>query len=158
MKHIITKVLLITIFLINSNCGFKVLDKSKVNNFTIKEIQTFGNNRINYKIKNNLLINSSKNNENILTLNLKTKKIKNIKEKNIKNEITKYEVLIETNLNFVLIRNSENYDIRISSKGDYLVADNYSTTLSNEKKLVDDLIESISQKILDEIGLNLNDI
>tara|TARA_B100001996_G_scaffold354354_1_gene316272 strand:+ start:306 stop:782 length:477 start_codon:yes stop_codon:yes gene_type:complete len=158
MNQIVTKVLLIGLFLINANCGFKVLDKSKINNFHIKEIQTFGNNRINYKIKNYLLINSSKNNENILSINLRTKKNKNIKEKNIKNEITKYEVLIESNLDFISINDGNNYNIKVSSKGDYLVADNYSTTLSNEKKLVDDLIEDISQQILDEIGLKLNDI
>ena len=158
MNQIITKSLLIFFFLLTSNCGFKVLDKSKINNFTIKEIQTSGNKRINYKIKNNLLVNSSKNNENILLINLKTKKIKNIKEKNIKNEITKYQISINANINFILMKNNKNYKINVSAEGDYLVAENYSTTLSNEKGLIDDLVENISKDILNEIRLNLNDI
>ena len=158
MNQIITKSLLIFFFLLTSNCGFKVLDKSKINNFTIKEIQTSGNKRINYKIKNNLLVNSSKNNENILLINLKTKKIKNIKEKNIKNEITKYEISLNVDVEFNLINNDENYTLNISNTGSYLVVDSYSTTLNNEKKLIDDLIENISEKILKKISLKLNDI
>ena len=142
----------------SSNCGFKVLDKSKINNFTIKNIETFGNKRINYTIKKDLLIKSPENNENLLTINLETKKIKNIKEKNIKNEITKYQILINAKISFKLISNDKNYEINISEEGDYLVAENYSTTLSNEKKLIDDLVEKISDNILDEISLKLNDI
>jgi len=158
MNQIITRFLLIVFFLLASNCGFKVLDRSAINNFTIKEIQTSGNKRINYKIKNNLLINSSKNNVNSILINLNTEKIKKIKEKNIKNEITKYKISINTNINFVLMKNDKNYTINVSTEGDYLVADNYSTTLSNEKELIDDLVENITKNILSEIRLNLNDI
>ena len=151
-------IVLIFSLVIFSGCGFKVVKLSELNNFYINEIDTEGDKRVSYEIRNNLVSMTKNPEKKLINLKLNSNKTKTIKEKNIKNEITKYEVLIETNLNFVLIRNSENYDIKISSKGDYLVADNYSTTLSNEKKLVDDLIESISQKILDEIGLNLNDI
>ena len=158
MNQVIIKSLLIFLFLLTSNCGFKVLNKSTINNFTIKEVQTSGNKRINYKIKNNLLINSSKNNENILLINLNTEKIKNIKEKNIKNEITKYQISINANINFVLMKNNKNYKINASAEGDYLVANNYSSTLSNEKGLIDDLVENISKDILNAIRLNLNDI
>ncbi len=158
MNKFIIKSFLIIFCLMSSNCGFKVLDKSRINNFAIQNIEAFGNKRINYTIKKNLLINSPENNKNLLTINLVTKKIKNIKEKNIKNEITKYQILINTKINFKLISNNENYEINVSEEGDYLVAENYSTTLSNEKELIDDLVEKISDNILDEIGLKLNDI
>ena len=48
--------------------------------------------------------------------------------------------------------------INLSNSGNYLVADSYSTTLNNEKKLVDDLIENISEKIQKKISSQLNDI
>ena len=61
-------------------------------------------------------------------------------------------------MEFNLINGDTNYKIDLSNKGDYLVADSYSTTLNNEKKLTNDLIENISEKILKKISLKLNDI
>ena len=157
MKKLINICLLIGL-LFTLNCGFKVVNKSKLNNFTIKEIELTGDRRINFKIKNNLIINSIKNSENVLFMNIDTNKIKKIKEKNIKNEITKYEILLNTNIKYHSDK-SDKYDpIILSVSGNYLVADNYSDTLNNEKKLIDNLIENISTKALEEIGQRLDDI
>jgi outer membrane lipopolysaccharide assembly protein LptE/RlpB len=158
MKQIITKSFLFLFLFATVNCGFKVINESEKNNFSIQEIKTSGNKRINFKIKNNLLNYSKKNNQNILLIDLSTKKTKNIKEKNIKNEITKYEISLNVNIKFNLINSDTNYKINLSNKGDYLVAESYSTTLNNEKKLIDNLIENISEKILKKISLKLNDI
>ena len=158
MKKIITKSFLFLFLFATVNCGFKVINESEKNKFSIQEIKTSGNKRINFKIKNNLLNYSKKNSRNILLIDLNTKKTKNIKEKNIKNEITKYEISLNINVEFNLINDDTNYKINLSNKGNYLVADSYSTTLNNEKKLTDDLIESISEKILKKISLKLNDI
>jgi len=158
MKKIITKSFLFLFLFITVNCGFKVINESEKNKFSIQEIKTSGDKRINFKIKNNLLNYSKKNNQNILLINLSTKKTKNIKEKNIKNEITKYEISLDANVKFNLINSDKNYKINLSNKGNYLVADSYSTTLNNEKKLIDDLIKNISEKILKKISLKLNDI
>ena len=158
MKQIITKSFLFLFLFATVNCGFKVINESEKNNFSIQEIKTSGNKRINFKIKNNLLNYSKKNNQNILLIDLSTKKTKNIKEKNIKNEITKYEISLNINVRFNLINSDTNYKINLSNKGNYLVVDSYSTTLNNEKKLIDNLIENISEKILKKISLKLNDI
>ena len=158
MKHVITKLLLFIFLFTTVNCGFKVINESEKNNFSIQEIKTSGDKRINFKIKNNLLNSSKKNNQNTLFINLSTKKTKNIKEKNIKNEITKYEISLNVDVEFNLINSDENYTLNISNTGSYLVVDSYSTTLNNEKKLIDDLIENISEKILKKISLQLNDI
>ena len=158
MKQIITKSFLFLFLFTTVNCGFKVINESEKNNFSIQEIKTSGNKRINFKIKNNLLNYSKKNNQNILLIDLSTKKTKNIKEKNIKNEITKYEISLNVNVRFNLINSDTNYKINLSNKGDYLVAESYSATLNNEKKLIDNLIENISEKILKKISLKLNDI
>ena len=158
MKQIITKSFLFLFLFATVNCGFKVINESEKNNFSIQEIKTSGNKRINFKIKNNLLNYSKKNNQNILLIDLSTKKTKNIKEKNIKNEITKYEISLNVNIKFNLINSDTNYKINLSNKGNYLVAKSYSTTLNNEKKLIDNLIENISEKILKKISLKLDDI
>ena len=158
MKQIITKSFLFLFLFTTVNCGFKVIDKSEENNFAIQEIKTSGDKRINFKIKNNLLNYSKKNNQNILFIDLSTEKNKKIKEKNIKNEITKYEISLNIDVRFNLINSEKNYKISLSNKGDYLVADSYSTTLNNEKKLTNDLVENASKKIIRKINLKLNDI
>ena len=158
MKKLITKSFLLLFLTITVSCGFKVINESEQNNFSIKEIKTLGDKRINFKIKNNLLNYSKKNNQNILYINLKSKKNKSIKEKNIKNEITKYEISLDIDVTFNLINSNTKYKINLYSKGDYLVAKSYSTTLNNEKKLIDDLTENISTKIKKKISFKLNDI
>ena len=158
MKQIITKSFFFLFLFATVNCGFKVINESEKNNFSIQEIKTSGDKRINFKIKNNLLNYSKKNNQNILLIDLSTKKTKNIKEKNIKNEITKYEISLDVNVRFNLINSDTSHKISLSNKGSYLVVDSYSTTLNNEKKMIDDLAENISEKILKKISLKLNDI
>ncbi len=131
MKIIIS---FITFFLLTTNCGFKVLDKSKNNNFSIQEVRTSGEMRINYKIKNNILINSKEASENQVVINLNTKKIKNIKEKNIKNEITKYEIFLISKVEFFLIKDDIRANFSKSVTGDFTAGNNYSATINNEKK------------------------
>ena len=68
MKKIIFKTLLLISLILTYNCGYKVLDNTINSNFTIKEIKNTGDSRINYKIKNNLLINSLENSNNLLSI------------------------------------------------------------------------------------------
>ena len=158
MKQLLIKFFLLLFFLLTVNCGFKVINESERSQFSIQEIKTTGDKRINFKIKNNLLNLSKKDNENVISLSVDTKKTKNIKEKNIKNEVTKYEISLNVSINFKVINSGIDYKINLSNNGSYLVDDSYSTTLNNEKKLIDDLIENMSEKIQKKISLKLNDI
>ncbi len=148
----------VAILLFTNNCGFKVLDKSKNNNFTIKEIRSSGEIRINHKIKNNILINSKENSENQMIISLNTKKIKTIKERNIKNEITKYQISLISNVEYFLLDSDIKTKFIKSVASDYTAGDNYSTSINNEKKVVDDLIENLSEKIFEEIVEKINDL
>ena len=154
----ITKILIILSLITTSHCGFKVLDKSQKNNFIIKDITTSGENRINYKIRNNILAKNNSVSRNFLSIDLKTKKIKIIKEKNTNNKINKYEISLQSEV----IISKIGYENKISfSKlvsGDFIVADNYSSTMVNEKKLTDNLADELSEIILDEIALKLDDL
>ena len=149
---------LVAIFFLTTNCGFKVLDKSKNINFSIQEIRTAGELRINHKIKNNLLINSKGDSEDQVIISLNTKKNKSIKEKNIKNEIIKYQISLVSQVEFFLIKGKSQNSFSKSVVGDFTAGDTYSTTINNEKKIVDNLIENLSEDILDEIILRLNDL
>ena len=158
MTKIITKSCLILLFFIISNCGYKVLDNLESDNFNIKEIKTSGDKRVNFKIKNSLIINSSKNKTNNLILELYTQKKKEIKEKNIKNEITKYQISLSSTVKLDFLENNKKQAFNIISTGDYSVGEKYSTTLKNEKRLIEDLANDLSNKIKNKINLVLNDL
>ena len=155
----LTKSVLILIFLITIGCGFKVVDNTNTNNFKIKEINTKGNSRINYKIKNYLLGNTKKINENILSLDMEVKLTKKVKEKNIKNEITKYEVILNTNISIFSIKKNKKNNFNLSVNGNYSVdTKNYSNTINNEKNLINNLTDKIAKNILDKINKTVNDL
>tara|TARA_B100000963_G_C22628453_1_gene673620 strand:+ start:2396 stop:2875 length:480 start_codon:yes stop_codon:yes gene_type:complete len=151
---------LFTIFFIlfTTSCGFKAIDNTKGSYFRVNEIKTYGDNRINYKIKNRILSNSSDKAQDSLIINLNTKKIKEVKEKNIKNEITKYDILIVVEVTLNFIENKKIEKFTLNSRGDYSVSEKYSTTLQNEKRLVDNLNDDISKKIINKISMLQNDI
>ena len=150
MKQFVFKSILVVSFLILSNCGYKVLDNLETN-FSIKEINASGDKRINFKIKNSLIIDSSYNKTNTLILTLDTKKTKKIKEKNIKNEITKYKIFLTSNIRISFIEKDLKQEFSVSSSGDYLAGEKYSATLQNEKRLIEDLTNDLADKIKNKL-------
>lgn len=157
MTQIITRSFLIIFFFITSNCGYKVLDNLESGNLSIKEIKTSGDKRTSFKIKNNLIVNSSKDTKNNLILEIYTEKNKKIKEKNIKNEIKKYEISLGSSVKLSFLKNNQEKKFSVISTGDYSVGDKYSVTLNNEKRLIEDLTNDISNQIKNKINLILND-
>tara|TARA_E500000178_G_scaffold297674_1_gene304501 strand:- start:352 stop:822 length:471 start_codon:yes stop_codon:yes gene_type:complete len=141
-----------------SGCGFKVVKKTDLGSFDFTTINSTGDKRINYKIKNKILSYSKKNAEKLISINLDTVKTKTIKEKNIKNEITKYQIQIDVSLNFEEINTNKSGEINIKKTGDYSVAKQYSQTLNNEKKLIDVLQSSIIDEITIKLARGLNDL
>ena len=74
---------LFTVFLILIyGCGFKFVDKSKLINFKIDTIVTSGEKRLNYKIKNKVLLSSNDQSNRRIQIDLKSERKKSVKEKN----------------------------------------------------------------------------
>ena len=140
------------------SCGYKIIDKTKQNNFVIADINSTGDRRINYKLKNNLTFNTKNSSQNVLNLTLNTKKTKEVKEKNIKNQITKYKISIIVDIKFNLVNSKKIYKVNSKKNGDYLVANNHASTLSNEKRLTENLAEIVSDDIKDKISSIINDL
>ncbi len=157
MNRLIKKIFVILALSSAFSCGFKVSDTSQNNDFKIREIQTNGNKRVNFKIKNYLLVNSSNKSTNSVSIKLDTEKVKNIKEKNIKNEITKYQIKFNTKVELLELQNFETLKFNISVTNEYLVGQNYSITLTNESKITDYLVDDLSDKILKRINEEIND-
>ena len=138
-------------------CGFEVVKMSDRNQFKITELNTSGDRRVNFKIKNSLIFNNSESKTQSIIMELYTEKKKEIKEKNIKNEITKYEINLITNLKINILNKNKVLNESVRVNGDYTVAENFSDTLSNEKKLIDNLVRKLSDQILDLINSRIND-
>ena len=152
LKLITISILLILL----TNCGFKIIDKRELINFNIKEISANGDRRINFELKNKLSDYNNPNSSKVIKIELNTKKDKSIKEKNIKNEITKYQIKVIVNVKLIRTDNINNLEFSVERKGDYVVADKFSQTLNNEKKLIRNISEKISNDIIDEIINKLN--
>ena len=56
------------------------------------------------------------------------------------------------------MENNKNHKFTVTSNGDYLADDKYSTTIQNEKRLIEDLTNDISNKIKNKINFITNDL
>ena len=153
----IKKLIIAFSIFLTAGCGYKVINKAEQNIYSISNISSTGDRRINYILKNNLSLNSKNNSKNVLNLELNSKKTKTVKEKNIQNQITKYKISITVNAKFNLINNEKIYSINSSNNGDYVVSKNQSSTISKEKSLIRNLVENISNDIEDKISAIVND-
>jgi len=61
------------------------------------------------------------------------------------------------NVEYRLIEEVKMKKLNISVIGDHLTSKNYSDTLSNEKSVIESLIEQAAKKIVSKIAANLND-
>lgn len=149
---------LILIFLFFYQCGFKVIDYSKLNNFSLKDIVTEGENRINYKLKNYIQSISNNSSNNNITLNIKSKSKNSIKEKNSSNEVTKYQVEITSTINYKILSSEKTDNFKLTVNGDYPVANKYSETQKNQEQLIENLTRKLSSEIKRELSRRLNDL
>ncbi len=159
MKKKINRIISIFCFLLLTSCGFKVLEKSELLNFNIKEIEISGNKKINYHISNNIKnIIRSKNAIDELGLKIKSTQTKSIKEKNDKNQITKYQIVLVVETEVNIFKRSIKKNINTSIKGDYKVETNHESTLSNQNNLEIYLAKKASDYIINQLSLMLNDL
>ena len=140
-----------------TGCGFKVQNQSKISGFDIAEINTSGDKRINFKIRNKLFL-TLKKIKKIIKLNIFSEKNKTVKEKNIKNEITKYQIQINIKVNYSIINDLNNYEFSKTKTSDYTVTKQHSQTLNNEKKTLDIMTDNLAEEILDELRIQINDL
>ena len=154
----ITKIFLILIFFVTSSCGYKVLESLDSFNLNIKEINSSGDKRINFKIKNNLIFKSSQTKSVNLIIDLQTNKKKEVKEKNIKNEITKNKILASLNVKLNFYEKDLIDEFTLTASNDYFVSNNTANNLQNERTAIENIADELSKKIRTRILLILNDL
>ena len=156
MKKIFLLQIIIIFFV--TGCGFKVVNQNLVRNFDIAELEAKGNKRVNYYIKNKLLLNAKSSEKKLIKVILNTKLKKIIKEKNIGNEVTKYQLMISSNVKFNLFGEEKMSEFSITDSGDFSVGDIHSKTVNNEKKLIRVMSENLGDRIVNQLITKLNDL
>ena len=154
-KNLYFSIILLFIF---SSCGYQVVDKKKLQTFNILEINTTGEKRINFKLKNKLLAFKKENSKELIILDINSKKNKSVKDKNIKNQITKYQINLDIEVGYRRSNEIKMNSFIVKQNGTYDVSSQHSQTLNNEKKLIDLLINDISEKIIDQLVAKFNDL
>ena len=140
------------------NCGFKVLDKSQLQNLKIENLETQGDKKTSFLIKSTLqkYFTNNENGESIFLV-IKTDKTKTIKEKNLKNQIKKYAISLNTNISINYLDKIKSKNFTILVNGSYDVSDNHSTTISNQNNLEKNLAKKSANLIIKELILKIND-
>lgn len=139
-----------------SNCGFKAVNVNYLDDYQININNLKGDKRIAFLLKNKLGL---KNREatKLINMDIDLKKVKTIKEKNINNEITKYEITIEAKVKLNLNEKGATKEFMVRKSTVYDVSNIYSTTINSEKTSTKNLVNDISNKIIQDLRLILND-
>ena len=146
--------LIILIFIFTAQCGYQVINQKDLKQFYIKSIELEGEKRLNHKISKNILFYSKESNNNVFNIKIKTNKTKAIIEKNIKNEIVKYQIDISSNVEFYNFETGVLFTNSFSERGNFTVGNKNIDTRNSEKKLIEDLTEKISKKIIKRLRLD----
>ena len=151
------RVIFLLSYILLVSCGYKPI--STISNYKITDIQLKGDERINFILKNKIKQRQNQgSSEKNIKLEINSNKNKIVKEKNIQNEITKYTLIISTNVNYSIEGQEEVKNLALSKSGDYDVETNYSQTLTNEKNVFKLLINELADEINKNLILNLSDL
>ena len=151
--------ILYALILLTTSCGFKVLKQSELLSFNIAQIETIGDRRINFDLRNKLQSLSKDSGNKKINLIIETIKNKTIKEKNSKNEITKYLITVNLVIKIVNKENNKIQTISLTEEIDYNVSEQNSQTINNEKQAVKTLSNLLFNKSIKELSLlSINDL
>ena len=153
---ILSYLILLTIFIYG--CGFKVIKQSNFDNFYISKIETTGDRKTSFNIKNKLNFLEKNKEKKGIILNINTIKNKTVKEKNSKNETTKYLISISSTIK--IEDSSKTLKVfNLKEEIDYNVGSQHSQTISNENKAEKTVADALVKKIIKEISLvKFNDL
>ena len=131
-----------------SSCGYKLVNQSGGESYFINKFEVSGEKRLGHSIKNEILLSSSKEEDNKINMRLDIKKNKEIKEKNIAGKISSYTITLNISLSLENIKDEKTINKNFTKSDSYDVASNHSDTLSNEKTALKNLTEKITEDII----------
>ena len=153
----ISRIIIIVLFTTLFGCGFELVNQNYFKEYKFVDVNITGEKKIVYLLRNNLREGNQNASKNI-KININTNKTKQIREKNIQNEITKYEISIKAEVYFKVLENSKSGKFSILVSGDYNVSEKYNDTLNNEKKVLRNLVNDLSNQIIKNLQIKLDEL
>jgi len=155
-KNLEIKLILILSLLLTS-CGFKKINKKDSQLVYLQSIDVTGERRIAYTLKNNISLISNENSKNKYTARIETKIEKTNKIKDKTGKVTRYDLSATANLELENLNNKRKIQKIFVRSGDYDVAQIYSDTINNERNLIRNITQQISDDIINFITLLVRD-
>ena len=135
-----------------SSCGYQSLLNENSKKFGIKGFNIEGNKRLAQILKNNLI--APKNESNNLILDIYAEKNRSIVHKDSTGKITEYNLKINFDLTAIeSISRRKILSKTFTLDRNYKASDLYLDTLNREKKLINELTETIATQILTNLSL-----
>ena len=152
MKYLkLIKILLfVSIFYLSSNCGYQPLFDTDSQLFSISRYNLEGNKRISGLLKNSLI--TFKKDENPLILNISSKKRTTIADKALTGKIINYALTLEFEISASNTSNIVIFSKVYTKTKNYPSSDLYSDTLNNEKKLVENITETVASELRNDLN------
>ena len=152
MKYLkFTKILLfVSIFYLSSNCGYQPLFNKDSQLFSISRYNLEGNKRISGLLKNSLI--TFKKDENPLILNISSKKRTTIADKALTGKIINYALTLEFEISASNTSNIVIFSKVYTKTKNYPSSNLYSDTLNNEKKLVENITETVASELQNDLN------
>jgi outer membrane lipopolysaccharide assembly protein LptE/RlpB len=153
MRNKIKLVFIIGLIFLLTTCGFKKITQEDTKGIYIQNINVSGERRSAYTIKNNILLISDDKSENKYDIEIKINKQKNNKIKDKTGKTTRYNLTISVDLNLTDINNNTKVKKKFIRNRDYDVVLLHSETISNEQKATKNIIQRLSQDVVDYLKL-----
>ncbi len=135
-----------------SNCGYQSLLNENSKKFGIKSFNIEGNKRLAQILKNNLV--SLKNKSNNLILNINARKNRSIVHKDSSGKIVKYNLKISFDLTATeSVSRKQVLSKTFTLDNNYKASNLYTDTINREKKIINELVESIATQISTDLSL-----
>jgi len=135
------------------SCGFKKINQNEISPIYIQNLNIIGDVRDGYILKNNILLISNKNANNRYEIEINLKKNTINKIKDTTGKVTRYNTVISAKVTLKNIDNLKIINKTFTKNYDYDVAKEHSQTIINAKEATSNIIQQISNDIINFITL-----
>ena len=142
--------LFVSIFYLSSNCGYQPLFNKDSQLFSISRYNLEGNKRVSGLLKNSLI--TVKRDENPLILNIKSEKRTVVADKTLTGKIINYALTLEFEISASNKSNIVIFSKVYTKTKSYRSSDLHSDTLNDEKKLVENITETVASELQNDLN------
>jgi len=156
MFHKFLKILFVlSVLSLTQNCGYQPLLSEKYQKFSINDFNITGDRKLGRILANEF--NKVKNAQNTLTLNINADKKRQVSSKSSTGTITEYNLRINFNIEVISSLDGKSVFLKTFSENSSFKASTlHVDTLNREKKIIQDIVSSISNELTRELSLIYN--